>query len=187
MKKFFTKVMVALCLFGGSFSFSSCDSDVIGEIIGTLLPELIGNIWGGSGETNNYVGDFSEQLLKADGSSFIAATEAESYSGTTIAASVNKQNQISITIPGHTNSTKTFTITDIVLGNLEIAEGGALSVGDNSTISGSITVGGKSIEATNCYIKSTVTSGNLSISEMSIYFGDDVYALNVKFEGKIAQ
>lgn len=187
MKKFFTKVMVALCLMGGSMSFSSCDSDVVSEIVGALLPELIGDIWGGSGQTNNYVGNFSEQLLVKNGEGYAAATETEAYEGTTLAASVNKKNQVSLTIPGHTNASETFTISDITISNLDLDESGSLEVGDNSSISGSIKVGSKTYEASDAYIKCTITSSNLTVSTISIYFGDDEYALNVTFSGAIAQ
>ena len=59
----------------------------------------------------------------------------------------------------------------------------ALSVGNSTTGTGTLTVSGQTYGVSSVYLEGTFTETNYVISVMSIYFGDK-YVINITFSGQ---
>lgn len=199
MKKFFKKAFMVLGIMGMGLTTTSCDSEVVKEIIknidwSALLSEMVGNLFNG-GTTNVYQGNYSLQHLVSDGKgAYTLESEKLEFAGTGVTVTKNRDNSINIILPG-TDGIGDATMTDVNVQNLQFVTDektgtvtNTVDLGENSYIDGTLTVGGKEYAASNLYIVCTLTEGQMVIKEASIYFGNNAeQAINVTFSGKIVE
>lgn len=207
MKKFFKKSIVLLCLLGAGVGMTSCDEDTVQSIIN----EIVGIITNNKTQSQDfqYVGTLNAQLLVSDGKGgYTTPGEGQAFSGTQLPVtekvttvttgdkmsdgSVQNEQTSSvrtadITLPafsvdGASMTEVNFASLDCTLGSKNVR---TLSVGDNTTGTGSLTVGGQTYDVSLVYLEGTFTESTYDISVMSIYFGDS-YVINITFSGKEA-
>ncbi|GEM_PF-4388261 len=181
MKK--TIKRIALCFAIGSMGLTmgSCDGDDITNIL-SIVQQLINMnagtnyVYSGTGSSQSLVKSGEEYQI--DGNDSIAA-----------------QCQVSVSSNG---ATANLVLPAITCGNFQMSQVtfnslalsvkdnlNYLSTGDNTTANGTLTYNGKTYDVSNLYIVCSLNDAQIAISEMSIYFGDDQYALNLTFNGKI--
>ena len=194
MKKTFKCVMIALAMLSAGTVITSCESD------DNFLSQII-NMLFNTGETYTYQGTATSQILQG------STTEDQGWRGNYINATNNNPTGIStissmqtslecgqtakLTIPAYTDgkaTTSTITIYNLVMTASTDNSYTNLSIGDNSTIDGTITVDRQTYTAANLYIeKATATSGQLAFTG-TIYFAnadntDYAIAINFSYAG----
>lgn len=194
MKKFFKKAFLMLSIMGMGLTATSCE-EVMGNLDWTtLLTEILGNVFN-SGTTNVYQGNYTLQHLVSNGKgAYELESEKLGFQGTGITVTQTRNSTINMVLPG-TDGIGEATMTDVTVYNLEFVKDektgtmtNAIDLGDNSSIDGKVTVGGKEYAASNLYIKATITDSKLTITEASIYFGENLeHVINVTFAGNIMQ
>lgn len=161
-------------------TFSSCGSDLLEPVL-----QILGNLlMGQQGQTYNFTGKGTMQVLKANGESFTYATENLAFQGTlplTVSNSTGKLVLPAMDLNGYNMSGITFSNLALqAVGN----EYTTIELGDNTMADGTLTVGSTSYPVSNLFIKAQATNTTLAISQMSIYFGEKgEYAVNVVFNG----
>lgn len=194
MKKFFKKAFVMLSIMGMGLTATSCE-EVLGNLDWTtLLTEILGNVFN-NGTTNVYQGNYTLQHLVSNGKgAYELESEKLGFQGTGITVTQTRNSTINMVLPG-TDGIGEATMTDVTVYNLEFVKDektgtmtNAIDLGDNSSIDGKVTVGGKEYAASNLYIKAIITDSKLTITEASIYFGENLeHVINVTFAGNIMQ
>ena len=183
MKKTFKYAAIALAFLCTGSVMTSCDGD------DNILTQIINLIFN-TGETYTYQGTATS--LSLDGS-----TTSEGWTGNyinsnqptsrTLQVSLKAGNTAELTIPAYTDGK--VTVNTITIYNLAMTASSdnsytVLSIGDNSTIDGTITYNGVTYTAANLYIaKSQVTSGAISL-DLTMYFqgsGEDDYSKAINF------
>ena len=191
MKKFFKKAFVVLGIAGMGLTTTSCD-EVLNLDWGSLLSDIMNNVFTSS-KTHAYQGSYTLQHLTSDGKGYYKAqSEVLTFSGATIEASKTGDYSISLVLPG-TDGIGDATMSNITISGLEFVkdeENGQVTtkidLGENSYIDGTLTIDGKTIEASNLFIDATITADKLVIGQASIYFGENAEeAINVTFNGNV--
>lgn len=188
MMKFFKKVAVCLVLGGMSLSMTSCDSDVITGILGQLVEALTGTA---AGQTYTYNG--TEVLdcygdRQSDGSykTLLAHGQMNNKGVTFVAKQVGSIVQGEVTLPACKD--EKVTISEITVGGITCTtqnDNTILSLPDEYTADGTVTVGGKNYAITGVFIDkaSYVNTSKINLV-MSIFYGDGLeYAVNVTYTG----
>ncbi|MCF0197778.1 MAG: hypothetical protein HUK02_00445 [Bacteroidaceae bacterium] len=197
MKKVFKKMAVCLAMVCGGVMTTSCEGDVLSNILG-VLDQYIGNLNGVPGAS--YQSTLSTQLMVNGTSGYSWEGDKLSYSGSTCVVQEQKPTLMSgttestytLTIPSHTLGTeaKKVTTTNIVLTNLAMVNG-QLEITDNSTIDGAITINDNttpigasnaflgSSDDTSYYVKYDLATPSLSF-HIQVYFSDD-YVIDLQF------
>ncbi len=196
MKKTFKTVVLALAVLCSGGVMTSCDSDAIAEVLNTIIGNLVN-----TGQTYTYQGSATTQTLRNTSTtstaswSYLNSTSAND--GTIAISSMQVSLESSgatatLTIPTYTDGKAT--LNKIQIYNLVMtanSDGSAttLSISDDSTIDGSITVNGKAYSASNLYIdRATATSGAIDL-KICIYFdstdnpGKYIFATNLEYAG----
>lgn len=177
MKKYFTKMLAIMMLACTPLTFTSCTEDMDWT---ALLSGLISQFLGGNGTTNSYdcTGYVSSgRVADPNAPSFYFGDKYE-LTATIPVVTSSIGNMATITLPALQlpEGEGTADMTDIVLSNLAMtASDNAILVdlGDNSGIQGSITVGGKTYEASNAYLDAVLVSNSgLSINRIDLFFGE---------------
>lgn len=205
MKKFFKKSIVLLCLLGTGVGMISCDGDTVQSI----LNEIVGIITNNNVQSKEYayVGTLNAQLLVSDGKGgYTTPGEGAAFSNTQLPVtekvttvttgdkmtdgSVQNEKTTSsraadIVLPafpvdGVSMSEVSFADLDCTIDNKNVR---ALSVGNSTTGTGTLTVSGQTYDVSSVYLEGTFTETNYVISVMSIYFGDK-YVINIRFSGQ---
>lgn len=200
MKKFFHKVAIVLVAMTASLSFTSCDSDTLTTILGTVIQYILD-----PGTSYDYKGTLKSGPLKAtgDGFNWINSNETSTFSNVTVRYTAGTNSSATLEIPGFTDGK--MAVGDITVKGLAITENSSakkttFGIGDNSTIVASVTVDGVKYDENSIssvyisslddkvYTSTFVTSENLS-TFISIVFanseGENVYALNIDYSGSI--
>ena len=186
------RTLLAACLLAATALLTtSCETAkqvLANEQMQMLMKNVIVNMMGQRGTTYSYTGQGTQQqlTLKAGGTAFQdynETTKAAAFKGT-LPVTINNTTA-NITIP--TMKVGNGTISALTISNMVLAQDNAgtkISVGDNSMIDGTYTVGGTAYKASNLYIDALITSQQLNVTLMSIYFGDKgEQVVNVTFNG----
>ena len=198
MKKFFKKAFMVLGIMGMGMGTTSCDNEVVNEIIknidwSALLGEMVGNLFNG-GTTNVYQGKYTLQHLVSDGKgAYTLESEKLEFAGTGITVTKNRDNSINIVFPGTDGIGDAAMSEAVTVQNLQFVTDektgtvtNKVDLGDNSYIDGTLTINGVAYPASNLYINCTLTESQLVVTEASIYFGEKAeHAINVTFNGTL--
>lgn len=192
MKKYFRKSMLCLSIAAMSLTTVSCEEGgILNEGTISILSQLLNSIFQ-QGQTNQYAGAAQCQYLfgtYSDETGFQAQgqTEIQEVKCTVQASSSN--NMITLQIPSITvtREGQQATISDLAIYNLAMDANGNLTIGENTTIDGSITApDGNSYKLVYPYISQAKINGQTLTFVSSLYFGED-YArvMNINFTGNI--
>lgn len=203
MKKIFRKVAIVAIALTASVSFTSCDSETLTTILGTVIQYILN-----PGTSYDFKGTLkSEPLVASEGGfTWLNSNKITSSSNVTVRYTAGTNSTATLTIPGFTDGK--MTVGDITIKGLAVTESSSaqkttFAIGDNSTIVASVTVNGVKYDENNIssvyisslndkdYTSTYVTSENLS-TFISIVFanskGENAYALNIDYLGvKVAQ
>lgn len=186
MKKFFKKAFVCLSIMGMGLTTTSCDSETIATILQTFLPNIIGMFQGNFNNGTTYTGTYTLQVLKGNYQTeeYAAATDLMKFEGTSCVVQV-QNGTASIQLPGTTIADGYVLSEEVQLGSL-VASNGKIEVGDDGlTGTGSLTVNGNKLDIANAYVDATYTEQTFIVKQISLYFGDGSYVVNVTFDGKV--
>lgn len=194
MKKTFKYVMVALAMLSAGTVITSCEGE------DNFLSQII-NLLFNTGETYTYQGKATSQILQGstvEGQGWRGKYINETNSNPTGISTISSM-QVSLecgqtaklTLPAYTDGkgqTSTITIYNLAMTASNDQTYTNLSIGDNSTIDGTITVDGQTYTAANLYIENaTATSGQFAFTG-TIYFAnadntDYAIAINFTYAG----
>ncbi len=194
MKKSFKGVCLALAILCMGGVTTSCDSESLTQVLTTIL----GNLFN-TGETYTFTGTGTSQALTGSinsgkwtyiNSSTSNSTGTSNLSSATVSLTCNTT--ANLTLPAYTDGK--VSVGSITLYNLTMSTNSAqtlttLSIGDNSSIDGSITVDGVTYTGYTVYLgKAEATSESINL-EMTLYFqgasdGEDCSkAINLTYTG----
>lgn len=195
MKKFFKKATLVLGIMGMGLTTTSCGTEeIINGIINNggldILQQLLGNIFN-NGTVNNYSGRATCQYLYGNmtdqGFDVEGQTKEQVVSGTVQATC--KKNAVTITLPTMTvtEGDAKATIDGITIYDMVLDEKGNLSIGENSTIAGTLLApDGETYNFYAPYFTSATISNSELKMDVSLYFGEDCKrVMNVDFTGTI--
>ena len=185
MKKLFKSALLVLALLGAGTVTTSCDSETLQQIIGLLF---------NTGQTYTYQGTATSQALTGSYSSgeWHYINENKNTQLTSMTAQMQSSTTGTLTLAPYTDGA--VTVNQITIYNLTMTAAAdqsytALSIGDNSTIDGTIVYNGTTYTAANLYIeKAQATSAGLVLS-MTLYFqaantDDYQMAINLTYTGQ---
>jgi len=185
MKKLFKSALLVLALLGAGTVTTSCDSETLQQIIGLLF---------NTGQTYTYRGTATSQALTGSYSSgeWHYINENKNTQLTSMTAQLQSSTTGTLTLAPYTDGA--VTVNQITIYNLTMTAAAdqsytALSIGDNSTIDGTIVYNGTTYTAANLYIeKAQATSAGLVLS-MTLYFqaantDDYQMAINLTYNGQ---
>lgn len=185
MKKLFKSALLVLALLGAGTVTTSCDSETLQQIIGLLF---------NTGQTYTYQGTATSQALTGSYSSgeWHYINENKNTQLTSMTAQLQSSTTGTLTLAPYTDGA--VTVNQITIYNLTMTAAAdqsytALSIGDNSTIDGTIVYNGTTYTAANLYIeKAQATSAGLVLS-MTLYFqaantDDYQMAINLTYNGQ---
>ena len=189
MKKFFARTLICTMLFGAGFGFTSCD----GETIAAIIEQAVSLLQQGTPYTFNGKGTATSLLGPADDNGTYQSDTTIVLNNLTSQVSVNSTSTAAtLAIAGFTCGSlqmEEVTFSNLELGTSSDGKSNTLTVGDNSSATGSVTYNGKSYDVTNLFIECTLNDQNINITQMSIYFGNesnyDICVMNITYEGKI--
>ena len=189
MKKFFARTLICTMLFGAGFGFTSCD----GETIAAIIEQAVSLLQQGTPYTFNGSGTATSLLGPADDNGTYQSDTTIVLNNLTSQVSVNSTSTAAtLAIAGFTCGSlqmEEVTFSNLELGTSSDGKSNTLTVGDNSSATGSVTYNGQSYDVTNLFIECTLNDQNISITQMSIYFGNesnyDICVMNITYEGKI--
>lgn len=183
MKKTFRAVALALAVAGSAIGLSSCDSESLPQIL-SLVSEIL------QGQQTNYrsttcygtyyilnsAGSIQEKVAGVVNKSVDATVSCNTFSQTisVVLGSVQVNDSISISGAGITSMLYTANSDQTQI---------TLNLSDNSTVVGTLTINGKTYDASNLSLNNgTITESGLTI-DADVYFDNDLRAVNVKFVG----
>ena len=189
MKKFFARTLICTMLFGAGFGFTSCDS----ETIAAIIEQAVSLLQQGTPYTFNGKCTATSLLGPADDNGTYQSDTTIVLNNLTSQVSVNSTSTAAtLAIAGFTCGSlqmEEVTFSNLELGTSSDGKSNTLTVGDNSSATGSVTYNGKSYDVTNLFIECTLNDQNINITQMSIYFGNesnyDICVMNITYEGKI--
>lgn len=190
MKKVFKSALLVLTMLTTGLVTTSCDNETIQQIINTV----IGNLFN-TGQTYTYTGSATSQSLTGSYNSgkWNYVNQSKNTQLTNMTVQLQSKQTGTLSLAPYTDGD--VTVQQITIYNLTMTAAAdqsytALSIGDNSTIDGTIQYKGTTYTAANLYIeKAQATSGNISLS-MTLYFQDpnktDDYqmAINLTYTGQ---
>lgn len=205
MKKFIQKALLSFFVLGTGTTFVSCDGDVLGTIA-----EIIKQVITNSSErktTFEYSGTLTAQLLISDGKGgFTTAGDAVSFEGTQCPVTErrftrttsNSMSDGSTQLVGQ----KEMHLADIELPALPVngaemtnvnlysldckidtAQIRSISFGDETSGTGSLTIGEQSYELSNVFFDGQFDQKMYKIKTTSLYFGE-TYVVNITYDAK---
>lgn len=185
MKKL-KRIALTLVVAVSGLTMTSCTESIAGY---TELIPLFLQLFLQQGQTYNFSGRGTMQVLgPIEGGGYQDLTGQLQFEGT-LPVTVNN-NAAKLEIPEmDLGAAKMSLITFFNLIVKQQTDCSLIEVGENSTATGTLTVGSNSYEVTNLYIETMkATNSAMSISVMSIYFGpNQEYAVNVIFSGTNSQ
>lgn len=158
------------------------------ENVKNVVTTLLTNYVQGQGATTIYNGTLQSQLLKKKDSSYFTVNSKGDFASQTANITVIAGQMATITVPAQTVDGAT--MSQVALGNLNIAKNGTAStitVGDNTTANGTLTVNGTSYNITGAFLDGcTYTeAGTIEAGLIQFYFGtNQEYVASFKFKGK---
>jgi hypothetical protein len=187
MKKVFKSMIVALSFLSMGMLTTSCEE---GGILSQILPNLFGQT-----ETYNYSGTATSECLTG-----AASTMQWNYINTPTSIKLTapvtltvKNSLTTLELPSYIDGK--VTMNNVTLYNLAMAASNdqshtVLSVGESSTIDGSIQIGSTTYTAGTVYITKAQATPESLILDMTIYFAaqnenDYTKAVNFTYNGKI--
>lgn len=191
MKKSLFHAALCIAIVAVAATLHSCQtlqSLATNENVKTVVSTLLTNYVQGQGTTTVYNGTLESQLLKKNGSSFLTVNSKGNFASQAAAITVIAGQVATISVPAQTVDGAT--MSQVALGNLNIAKNGSAStitVGDNTTANGTLTVNGTTYPITGAYLeKCTYTeAGTLEAALIQFYFGEGQdYVASFKFKGK---
>jgi len=191
MKKTFKKVALFAGIVAATTALTGCQTVANlanNENVKTVVSTLLTNYVAGQGTTTNYTGTLSSQLLKKSGTSYVTVNSKGTLATQTATIPVVAGTMATLTIPAMTIDGAS--MSEVSLGNLNIAKSGTsstITVGDNTTAAGTLTVSGTAYSISGAYLEScTYTdAGALEGGLIQFYFGTNKeYVASFKFSGK---
>lgn len=189
MKKSFIKT--ALCGIVIASTLTSCQAlqtIATNENVKNVVTTLLTNYVQGQGVTTVYNGTLQSQLLKKKDSAYLTVNSKGDFASQTAAVTIIAGQMATITVPAQTVDGAT--MSQVSLGNLIITKNGTsstITVGDNTTANGTLTVSGTPYSISGAYLeKCTYTeAGALEAAVIQFYFGTNKeYVASFKFAGK---
>lgn len=191
MKKVFKSMMLALSFLSVGLVTTSCEE-------GGILSQILGNLFGQT-ETYNYTGSGTSECLTGSASTmewtYINSSTPSKLTTTPVTLEC-KNSLATLTLPSYKDGK--VTMNGVALYNLDMAASAdnsytALTVGESSSIDGSIVYENTTYNAATVYITSARATSETMILEMTIYFqsaadataGDYSKAINFTYSGKI--
>lgn len=187
MKKVFKNMMIALSFLSMGMVTTSCEE---GGILSQLLPNLFGQT-----EIYNYEGSATSECLTG-----AASTMQWNYINTPTSVKITapvrltvKNSLTTLELPSYIDGK--VTVNNVTLYDLAMAASNdqshtVLSVGESSSIDGSIQIGAATYNAGTVYITKAQATPESLILDMTIYFAaqnetDYTKAVNFSYNGKI--
>ncbi|MBQ7571898.1 MAG: hypothetical protein IJT19_06635 [Bacteroidaceae bacterium] len=184
MKKVFKSAMLVLAMLTTGLVTTSCDSETLQQIIGMLF---------NTGQTYTYSGSATSQSLTGSYNSgeWHYVNQNHDTQLTNMTVQLQSSTTGTLTLAPYTDGA--VTVQQITIYNLAMTAAAdqsytSLSIGENSTIDGTIQYNGVTYTAANLYIeKAQATSGNISL-KMTLYFqaantDDYQMAINLTYTG----
>ena len=184
MKKVFKSAMLVLAMLTTGLVTTSCDSETLQQIIGMLF---------NTGQTYTYSGSATSQSLTGSYNSgeWHYVNQNHDTQLTNMTVQLQSSTTGTLTLAPYTDGA--VTVQQITIYNLAMTAAAdqsytSLSIGENSTIDGTIQYNGVTYTAANLYIeKAQATSGNISL-KMTLYFQtanteDYQMAINLTYTG----
>lgn len=191
MKKTFRKVALFAGIVVATSSLSSCQTvatlatnQQVRQVVSTLLTNYVA----GQGTTSVYNGKLSSQLLKKSGENYTTVNAKGTFATQAANVTIVAGQTATITVPAQTIDGAA--MSDVALGNLIIAKNGTtntITVGDNTTANGTITVNGTAYNISGAYLDacSYTDAGEFDGGTIQFYFGPNKeFVANLKFSGK---
>lgn len=183
MKKLFSRALICVSLMVGTLSICSCDSETIAAILMQLLE---------TGTSYTYTGTGNAESLIANGGSFSRDKKISGNFNVTVKVA-STGTSADLTIPAFTCGSLSMsecTFSSLALGTQN--DHNVLSTDENNTtILGTVTYNGQTVDVSNLYIECTLDDSQINIKLMSIYFGEPneagnyPYAMNFSYSGKV--
>ena len=190
MRKFFRKAILSLCILSMGLVVANCstfgnfgkniDSNTLTQIITALVTDLVGQK--GTVYTFSGSGTAQQLVMRSDGQ-YNSAGDATNYKAN---MKVTTNNTFAnLEIPAiKLKGCKMSIVTFYNLSMTTATNNTSLTVGDNTTADGTITIDGATYSVSNVYMETTVTNQKLTITMMSIYFGEsNQYVMNLTYTG----
>lgn len=190
MRKIFRKAILSLCILSMGLVFANCstlgnfgkniDSNTLTQIITALVTDLVGQK--GTVYTFSGSGTAQQLVMRSDGQ-YNSASDATNYKAN---MKVTTNNTFAnLEIPAiKLKGCKMSIVTFYNLSMTTATNSTSLTVGDNTTADGTITIDGATYSVSNVYMETTVTNQKLTITMMSIYFGENnQYVMNLTYTG----
>ncbi len=190
MRKIFRKAILSLCILSMGLVFANCstlgnfgkniDSNTLTQIITALVTDLVGQK--GTVYTFSGSGTAQQLVMRSDGQ-YNSAGDATNYKAN---MKVTTNNTFAnLEIPAiKLKGCKMSIVTFYNLSMTTATNSTSLTVGDNTTADGTITIDGATYSVSNVYMETTVTNQKLTITMMSIYFGENnQYVMNLTYTG----
>lgn len=187
MKKILSLIGAAFITFG----MTSCETlqkIAQDENFGKLVTAIASNYVNAQGTTYNYTGTAQAQLLKKTADGYLFVEKDGKTTKVDMTLPLVAGNVATIQFP--TISVDGGTMTNTAVGNLVITANGSkntVTVGDQTTATGSLTLDGKTYNISGVYLQDcTYSTTKFEGKTMQIYFGDaNDYVMSITFDGKV--